>query len=396
MPGTKRLYYTDSYLTQTDALVTAASDDHCRLTLDQTVFYPSSGGQPHDLGSLNGIPVIDVIDEGESITHLMAAPLTESAVQAEILWPRRYDHMQQHTGQHLLSAVFEEQFKIPTLSFHMGSESSNIELGVAELTEKQIETAVLRATELARANARIVITFEDAASAQGLRKASERSGTLRIVEIPELDRSACGGTHVGSLAEVLPLQIRDSEKVRGHVRVSFVCGNRAVKRGQADFHALAQIAKKLATPLDTVETQVAALQQRLIETEKHNQRLETAAATRAGLDLYAATAPGADGIRRSWLSVAAIDESARTHAKAFVSQVKALLLVSSGDGLLLASSADSGINAGAIVKAAAAKFQVRGGGSATLAQGSLTGDAMLADLKVTLGLDALGSGTKAG
>jgi len=388
MLETKRLYYTDSYLTQIHSAVLAASEDRLQITLQQTNFYPTSGGQPHDLGTLNGIPVIDVVDEGSAIVHVLESPLTAAEVEAEIDWPRRYDHMQQHTGQHLLSAVFEELFQIPTLSFRMSEDSSAIELGTSSLSAQQTDAVILRATELARASPRLTVTFEDAAQAQGLRKASERTGLLRIVEIPGIDRSACGGTHVAALAEVLPLQIREMEKVRGNIRIAFVCGNRALARAQSDFQTLSRIAAALATSQDKLEDQVTALKQNLAASEKQRQRLETEAATRAGLDLYSSTAPNADGLRRVFSVEAAIDENARTKAKAFASQPRAVLLMHSAEGLLLACSPDSGFNAGTLLKQALAKYGARGGGSPTLAQGSLPDKTIIENLIHTIGSSA--------
>ena len=386
MPETKRLYYTDSYRSKMESQVIAASDNGLRITLAETCFYPTSGGQPNDLGTLNDVAVVDVVEYGDSITHVMASPLQAKSVQGEILWLRRYDHMQQHTGQHLLSAVFEEFFQIPTLSFRMGKDASTIELGTKELSSVQLETATLRATELARSNPQIAVSFEDAAKAQGLRKQSERSGILRIVEIPNIDRSACGGTHVATLAEVLPLQIRDMDKVRGNVRISFVCGNRAIKHAQTDFKKLSNIAATLAVPQDQVEFQVAALKQALSESEKQRQRLEADAASRAGVDLYSDNMPDQRGIRRATLKVPSIDENARTKARAFASQPKAVLLMHSTDGVLLACSADSGVNAGTVLKQALSKYGARGGGSPTLAQGNLPDAAMVADLMEQLQL----------
>jgi alanyl-tRNA synthetase len=382
----RRLYYTDSYLRQMNSRVLASSDDGLRITLDQTVFYPTSGGQPHDLGTLNDIPVVAVEDDGDNITHILAAPLTGSAVEGEISWLRRYDHMQQHTGQHLLSAVFEDLWGIPTLSFQMSDESSTIELAAKEISSLQIEQALLRATELARANPPIVITSEDAGKAQGLRKASERTGTLRIIEIPGIDRSACGGTHVATLAEVLPIQIRETDKVRGNARIAFVCGNRAIARARIDFQTLSRAAKALGASIDNINKQVATLQQRLAESEKQKQRMEAEAATRAGTDLYASIKPDSDGIRRYLASEPEINENARTKAKAFVGQPKAVCLLHSADGILLVCSPDSGVNAGALLKQALSKFGARGGGSPNLAQGSLPDVAILDDLKVALGL----------
>ena len=355
------------------------------VVLEKTIFYPTSGGQPHDLGTLNDIPVLDVLDEDESIIHVLAQPLDRNDVRARIDWRRRYDHMQQHTGQHLLSAVFEELYRIPTLSFHMGAESSSIELGAKEISVRQIDEAILKATGLARANPTIATLFEDAETVAGLRKPSARAGTIRIIEIPNIDRSACGGTHVAHLAEVLPLQIRESERVRGNVRLSFVCGNRALAQTQQDFQNLSRTAKALGASLGNVGTQVAALLTRLADSEKHGQRLENEAAARTGIDLYTKTIPDSDGIRRLLIIVPMIEEAQRQQATAFSTQPKAILLIQSVSSLMLACSPDSGINAGEMLKRVLARFGARGGGSPTIAQGSLPDAEVVQELRHGLG-----------
>lgn len=378
--ATERIYFTDSYATRLVAQVGAHSDDRLRITLDRTIFYPTSGGQPHDLGTLNGIAVVAVSDEDDAIVHTLAAPLDASTVSGEIDWTRRYDHMQQHTGQHLLSAVFAELHGAGTLSFHMGDEVSTIELDSKQLTAAQMDEVVLRATELARANPPVTVSFENANEAAGLRKPSTRDGVLRVVEIRGIDRSACGGTHVAALAETLPLQIRDIDRVRGNVRVSFVCGNRAMRRAQNDFLTLSSIARSLNVALDQAEAQLGSLQQRLNDAEKRKQRLELDAAARAGVDLYQATQTGADGIRRAVVKVDLLDEPARAQARSFAAQPKAVLLMHSAESVLIACSPDAGLNAGAVLKEALAKAGARGGGSATLAQGSLPNASVLEEL----------------
>src|SRR5690348_12263695 len=135
---TERLYYHDSYLREFDAHIVDTADDGRRVYLDRTAFYPSSGGQPFDLGSLGGARVIDVVDEGERIAHLLDQPLSAADVRGSVDWDRRYDHMQQHSGQHLLSAVFIETFGMDTVSFHLGQETSTIDLSVAAITPEQV------------------------------------------------------------------------------------------------------------------------------------------------------------------------------------------------------------------------------------------------------------------
>jgi alanyl-tRNA synthetase len=373
--STERLYYHDSYLSEFEAQFSADPADPRRIYLDRTAFYPTSGGQPHDLGTLGGEAVIEVIDDGERIAHITAAPLALSSTPAKAVvdWSRRYDHMQQHTGQHLLSAVFVERFGYQTLSFHMGSEVSTIELGTPELSEARLEEALRQANRIANEGRPVHVRFEDAALAAGLRKPSERSGTLRIVEIDGLDRSACGGTHVRSSSETAPLLIRKVEKIRGNVRVEFVCGARAVTRAQQDFRLLSELARQNATPLDKLPENLAALRLRLTAAEKDRQRLSVELARRDGEELYATTAPSGDGKRRAKLQVLSLDEAARAQAQAFTAKPEAVLLVLAEDppGVLIACSPDAGLNAGAILKQILSAAGGKGGGAATLAQGSL-------------------------
>jgi alanyl-tRNA synthetase len=382
--STERLYYHDSYLSEFEAQFSADPADPRRIYLDRTAFYPTSGGQPHDLGTLGGEAVIEVIDEGERIAHITAAPLALSSTPAKAVvdWSRRYDHMQQHTGQHLLSAVFAERFGYQTLSFHMGSEVSTIELGTPELSEARLDEVLRQANRIANEGRPVHVRFEEAADAAGLRKPSERSGTLRIVEIDGLDRSACGGTHVRSSSETAPLLIRKVEKIRGNVRVEFVCGERAITRAQQDFRLLSDLARQSATPIDKLPENLAALRLRLTAAEKDRQRLSVELARREGEELYATTAPSSDGKRRAKLQVPSLDEAARAQAQAFAAKPEAVLLVLAEDppGVLIACSPDAGLNAGAILKQILSAAGGKGGGAATLAQGSLpnaqTGEAL--------------------
>ena len=191
-PATERLYYDDCYLTQFEAIATVAGEG--RVYLDRTAFYPTSGGQPNDLGTIAGQPVSDVIDEAEgAIAHVTSTPLSPGPVVCNVNWQRRYDHMQQHTGQHLLSAVFSELFGYPTVSFHLGPNLSTIELKVRDLSGKQMDDAEARANAIAAEARPVTISYDNAETAEGLRKPSARTGKLRIVTIEDLDRSACGG-----------------------------------------------------------------------------------------------------------------------------------------------------------------------------------------------------------
>src|ERR1035441_10203337 len=367
-PMTERLYYTDSYLRAFTARVVERSADGRTVYLDRTLFYPASGGQPFDVGSIDGVAVVEVVEDEERIAHRLAAPLgAEGEVAGEIDWTRRFDHMQQHSGQHLLSAVFEELFGLHTVSFHLGAESATIDLEGGPVENRAVD-----------------VRFEDAGEAQGLRKASERAGTLRIVSIDGLDRSACGGTHVRTTGEVGPILLRKTEKIRQSVRVEFVCGGRAVGRARADFEALSRIAQLFSAPLDEVAPMVAAQLEAAKAADRARRKLELDLAAYRGKELYGKTEPGPDGIRRAVERLNAGNlEDLRAVAQNFTAQTKGIFVAALKDppSVLLATSADSGVDAGKVLKAALGEAGGRGGGNARIAQGSVP-DASLLDALV--------------
>jgi alanyl-tRNA synthetase len=373
----ERLYYNDCYLREFQARVVEVADDGRRVWLDRTAFYPSSGGQPFDMGRLGNVAVLDVVDEDDRVVHVLEAPVSLGEVAGQVDWTRRFDHMQQHTGQHLLSAVFEELFGIGTVSFHMGSVVSTIDVSAESLDPKKIERVEERCAEIVAEARPVHITFEDASADLGLRKASERTGTLRIVSIDGLDRSACGGTHVRSTSEIGGVQIRKLEKIRATVRVEFVCGLRAVRAARTDFRLLSEISRTLSTPFEDIPALITAQIEKAKALEKTCVRLSSELAKREGGELHTATAPGQDGIRRV-VQRGPIDDAVRTRAQAFIAGRKAVFLAVSEDpaSVLLAASADSGVHAGNRVKEAVAAAGGRGGGNQTLAQGSVPAAAL--------------------
>ena len=369
---TERLYYDDCYLHEFQARVVETADDGRRVYLDRTAFYPTSGGQPFDVGTIGGIAVREVVDEEDRIAHVVEAPVAAGDVAARIDWERRFDHMKQHTGQHLLSAVLIELFNIPTLSFHMGAVSSSIEVGAPQIDAARMERAEERCAEIVAEARPVLISYEESTADLGLRKASARSGTLRIVSIERLDRSACGGTHVRSTAEIGPVLLRKLEKIRGNVRIEFVCGLRAVRRARQDFRTLSEISRLVSVPFDETPALVAAQVEKAKSLEKSSARLAAELAKREGAELYAATTADPAGIRRA-TERGAIDDAIRARAQAFVAGSKAVFLAVSENppSVLLAASADSGVHAGDRVKAAVTAAGGRGGGNAGLAQGSV-------------------------
>lgn len=370
---TERLYYDDCYLYEFDARVTSVSEGGLRVYLDRTAFYPASGGQPSDRGTLNGADVLDVVDEGDAIAHRVSQPLAEGGVRGSIDRQRRFDFMQQHTGQHLLSAVFESEFRLKTVSVHFGEDSSTLDLEAASLSAGQMRRAERRANELIAANHAVRIGYEEASTANGLRKPSERAGDLRIVTIEGLDRSACGGTHVRTTGEIGCILLRKTEKIRGNVRVEFLCGLRACSRAREDFEALGSIARQFSASLDDAPALVEALSEQVREIEKGRRKLATELAGYRGRDLYDSCVPGSTGRRVHTARVATLDDEARALAQSFTGRPVAVFVACAEQppALLLAVSEDSNLHAGNTLKELLAQHGGRGGGNARIAQGSL-------------------------
>ncbi|HEY4129094.1 MAG TPA: DHHA1 domain-containing protein [Gemmatimonadaceae bacterium] len=372
---TQRIYYTDAYRTAFDAHVLDASDDGLRVYLDETAFYPTSGGQPHDLGMLGGVSVVDVIDEDDRIAHVLATPLAmkTGAISATIDWERRYDHMQQHTAQHLLSAVVEDLFGFKTVSVHFGPDSSTIDFETDSITRRQLLGAETRANQVVAEAHGVSVTFEDAQSATGLRKASDREGTLRIVSIDAVDRSACGGTHVRTTAELGPILIRSMEKVRKATRVEFVAGSRALRRARRDYETLNTIAGSMSSAIDDVGPLVAAQADRLKDAESTRKKLERELAAFRVRERYEAATPDANGVRTIVVRDAATMDDVKTFAQAAFafSKVVVIGVIESPASVFVASSEDSGVDSGKLLKERLAAVGGRGGGSPRMAQGSV-------------------------
>ena len=323
----------------------------------------------------------EVFDEAERVAHRVAAPIAVGPVECAIDWRRRFDHMQQHTGQHLLSAVFEELFRLKTVSFHMGADSSTIDLEGGAVDARVLAETERRVNEVIWENRAVAVQFEHAAEVQGLRKPSDREGTLRIVSIEGMDRSACGGTHVRATGEIGAVLLRKVEKVRQTTRVEFLCGGRAIRRARADYEALSRTAQLFSAPLDEVPGMVAAAQEASRAGEKARRKLELDLAAYQGRELYTATEPGADGVRRvsRWAERGNLEEL-RAIAQNFTAQSKAVFVAVLQDpaSILLAVSEDAGIDAGKVLKTALTAHGGRGGGTARIAQGSV-GDAARLD-----------------
>jgi alanyl-tRNA synthetase len=370
--ATERLYYTDAYVREFSARVIDRADDGKRVCVDRTAFYPTSGGQLHDLGTLGGVAVVDVVDEDDRIAHVLATPLgDESDVKGAIDWTRRFDHMQQHTGQHLLSAVFEDLFGARTVSVHFGDATSTLDIETDSMSPQSIEKAERRANMIVAENRPVTVGFEDAATAKGLRKAVDRTGTLRIITIADLDRSACGGTHVRSTGEIGSILVRGTERIRKAIRVEFVCGLRGVARARADYQALSGIATSMSASLDTAAGLVASQATQLKEAEQARRRLEKDLARYRAGEIHAATVPNGAGIRVVVSKDPESMDNLRTLAQALLDHSRVVFIGTTPEkAVVVAASADSGFDAGKLLKTALTAVGGKGGGSPRLAQGS--------------------------
>ncbi|WP_216828173.1 alanyl-tRNA editing protein [Alkalihalobacterium elongatum] len=269
-----RLYYSDGYIQSfTTELVKQQKDETGNLyvVLAQTAFYPTGGGQPHDIGTLNDVPVINVDEADEEIRHYIEKPLEIiDEVFGVINWERRFDHMQQHLGQHILSACFEELFNISTVSFHLGTEFVTIDLDIDQLTEEQVIEVETLANQVILENRPVETKWvtESELSQYPLRKAPSVQGGIRLVIIPELDYNGCGGTHPNTTGEVRAIQILNWERQKKKIRVQFVCGERVLKQFRAKHKVVSHLTQLLSTP----EQEMVSAVNRLLEQEKDLQK----------------------------------------------------------------------------------------------------------------------------
>ena len=385
---TERLYYTDAYAAHFRARVVDQSDEGRRVYLDSSCFYPTSGGQPHDFGTLNGVRVVDVIDEEDRVAHVLDRALPAGVdVEGVVDWKRRFDFMQQHTGQHLLSAMFDDRYRWPTVSVHFGNESATLDVLAPNVNTAQLIEAERIANEIVVANREVTVSFEDSATVVGLRKPSDRAGRLRVVSIAEVDRSACGGTHVRRTGEIGSILLRRAEKTKGQTRIEFLCGQRAVNAARHDADLLARSAQLLTAAVDDVPRLVETQQQQLRELEREHRRVHQELATYEARRLWDAAVPDGHGVRRIQLVFDDGPVKVREPlAQAIVSLGGAIAIITSKSpvGVMLATSADSNIDAGQTIRATVTPLGGRGGGSPRLAQASLPSADLLSEVRAAL------------
>lgn len=263
---TNKLYYEDPCIQSFKAKVNKQYPNY--VVLSKTAFYPTGGGQPHDLGLINGIEVtnVEVID-GE-IRHFLNNPLPENTTEVigQIDWKRRFDHMQQHAGQHILSAAFDQLFGFQTISFHLGKDTVTIDLNITEVSEKQLMDAEQLANQIILENRLIETKWvtEEELSNYNLRKATSLKENIRLVIIPDFDYNACGGIHPVSTGQVRAIKILQTEKQKKVVRVEFICGERILTH----LHRKNQILVNLVSTLSTPENKILDATNSILEQNK--------------------------------------------------------------------------------------------------------------------------------
>lgn len=264
-----KLYYKDPYIQSFTANVIRQNESELGtyVVLSETAFYPTGGGQPHDLGTLNDIHVLNVEEVDEEIRHYLEKPLEEiDIVHGVIDWDRRFDHMQQHTGQHILSAAFSELFNIETIGFHLGSENLTIDLNTDDLTEQMVLEAEGLANKIILENRPIVTKFITAneVNQYPLRKKPTVTDNIRLVIIPDFDYNGCGGTHPSSTGQAGSIKILQWERQKKKTRLQFACGKRVIEK----LHQKQQVLAKLTQQLNAPEQEMEVAVERLLEKNK--------------------------------------------------------------------------------------------------------------------------------
>lgn len=373
---TERLYYDDPYLREFDATLvdTVSRDGQTALVLDRTAFYPTSGGQPYDVGFFHDVRVLDVVDaEDGRILHVVDRAPSTTSLHGAIDWTRRFDHMQQHTGQHVLSAAFDRLPGARTESFHLGLETSTIDLD-RELTPAEIARAEDEANRVVWEDRPVKIRFagpEEAASLK-LRKEPRREGTLRLIEIQNFDLSACGGTHVARTGEIGIIVVAATERFRGGSRVTFVCGSRAL----AGYRALRDVVDasgrvlsvgsgELPSSIERLQAEGKDLRKQIKDYQQklavHEAGALADAARPAGpARIVTASLPGWDANGLKTIASRIVERPGH---------VAVLIGEPAPSPIVVARAADVAIDAGAVLRALVSRHGGKGGGRSEFAQG---------------------------
>ena len=374
---TERIYYTQPYLAEFDARVVSiepAEDGRQAAILDRTAFYPTSGGQPYDTGTLGDARIVDVIDRDDgSILHVFDGAAPSGSVQGRIDWDRRFDHMQQHTGQHVLSAAFERFAGARTVSFHLGTASATIDLA-KEVTREAIDRAEVEANRVVWEDRPVSIRFASAeeAARMPLRKEPARGGELRLIDVENFDLSACGGTHVARTGAIGSIAVAGWERFRGGSRVEFKCGARALAGFRAFRDSMAECTRLFSVLPSEVPSAIERLHGEGRELKRRNKDLQTRVAAVEAADL-AAKAERAGALSLVAASLEGWDANSlklvASHIVERPGHAAVLFGMPAPAAVVAARSADVSLDASALLKQLTARFGGKGGGRPELSQG---------------------------
>ena len=378
MSSTERLYYRDSHLKEFTARVlrTNSAGGQTEVVLDRTAFYPEGGGQPWDTGLLAGALVTSVLERDGEVVHLVVGNVASGEVTGVVDWERRFDHMQQHSGQHILSQAFERVLGAKTVSFHMGAEVSTIDLSTGSLSPEQVQAVEDLSNRVIFEDRPILVHLLDPSelSQFDLRKGTEREGEIRVVEVEGFDSIPCGGTHCRSTGEVGMIKVTRWARRSGDVRVEFLCGWRALRDYRAKNEAVVALATSMAVRDQEVRDAVERQMHDATETRRQAEQLRNQI-----LDYQAAELAGrAEAAGKAHVIAAVLDDRSPDELKHLAARLtsepgRVILLAARADkaSVVFARSEDVSLDAGVLLRQATAPFGGRGGGRPTLAQGGI-------------------------
>ena len=384
-------YYKDSMMKEFEAVVVGTGTDELGtyVVLSNTVFYPTGGGQPHDTGWLNDVEVINVEKVDDEIRHYITEVASlNGTVHGKLNWARRFDHMQQHTGQHILTAAFVELFDFPTMSFHLGTDLVSIDLATASVTDEQLAAAEKRANEIILENRSIETKWVTKAelAQYNLRKDIAVDGDIRLVIIPDYDYNGCGGTHPHATGAVQALKIMEIEKMKSNIRVHFVCGQRVLNELAMRKTVLTETARQLSVP----EIEAAqALTKVMTNTKVTEKALADAQDT---LLQFEANALSKSNVVAQVYENRSIQQLQKLAKMITTANVDAVVYLVADNGDKLQFVAVKGTNVTHSMKEVAAKvlptINGKGGGNDVMVQGGgdklVTAESLLKDLKESL------------
>ena len=378
---TTRLYYDNAYLTAFDAQVTSCEPTQAGydIRLDQSAFYPTSGGQPFDTGTIDSAHVLNVEVVSGDVSHITDQPLpVGGTVHCEIDWPRRFDHMQQHAADHMIAGTIWHMFKGVTIGLHESDEVSTIDIampdGRTHLTSDEIARVERHVNDQIQRDVPIRCWFPDAAELETLplRKKPTVSEHIRVVAIGDEEMVACGGTHPSSAGQLGLVKILFTAPAGGKMRLGFIAGNRALRDYNACSNAAHAAAELFSTRIENLESSVRSLQERLHQTEKELNDLREAALMQA-LEADLESAPQVAGGRLVVRFADVNPQTLRNCASALIEKGGVIALLGAMNGeranFLFARSKDVSCDMGALLRAAAVPLGGKGGGKPDFAQG---------------------------